>query len=281
MSVARRILVAGAALLLTACGALLALDPLQFDERAEAGPVGPDAPVGDVATADRPVVSDASDASDGPFCASDAHDFCDDFEGVRTIQGPWSAFFTTGTATAAIEAGTFVVDMRRADAAALEVPGGGFALDVPSSPPDAGGRRRSHIAFRGLVEVCPGTGEAAAQLAVVGLNGKEVQVIVDRQGADCVARLREIASPGPVYRVSTTLLVPVGSWAEYGLELPANAPGTGGQAKLELGVESVLFDLTATPEPDHFYGLVGITQGTYAGTTARVRFDDVRIDYRK
>ena len=275
-------MVIGAVSLLTACGSLLALEPLRFDDEdagAEDAPFAPDVTAGDVVIADRRL-SDG-DASSGTFCSSVAHDFCDDFEGVRTIQGQWSAFFTVGTGTAAIEAGTFIVVVRQADAAALQVSGGAFVLDRPSTLADAGGRRRSRVAFRAFVEECPLTNDPAAQLAVVGLNGKEIQLIIDRQGADCVARLREIVTVGAVYRRSTPLLVPVGQWEQYGLDLPENAAGTGGEAKLALGALDVVLPLTPTPEPDRFYGVVGVTQGSYSGTTARVRFDDVRIDYLK
>lgn len=77
MSVPRRILVGVAASLVAACGSVLALEPLQFDEATgeRDGAGGQDAPSGDVVTSDRNVVADAADVrTDGTFCSSDAHD---------------------------------------------------------------------------------------------------------------------------------------------------------------------------------------------------------------
>lgn len=283
MRIARPIFIVTAAALFTACGAVLALEPLTFDDEAtitDGGTLDVDGgpPVQDVVTVPSDA-GDAGEASGASFCAADANDFCDDFEGKRAIQGNWTAFFAIGTATAAIEAGTLLTQMTPSDAAALEVPRVSFALDQPWSPGTLGGRRTIDIRFRALIDECPDYG--TVEPVGVGLNQKSVQVVLQRQLNDCIAVLREIVEPGPVYRTSTPLLAAVGTWEDYRVELPANAAGIGGDAKLTIGAQMVTLALTATPEPTRLYAVFGLIQGSYYGANGRVRLDDFRIDYLK
>jgi hypothetical protein len=272
-----------ASLLLVACNALLALEPLRYDDEGATDAAAKDdgKPVGDALPGDAVADGDAGSLADATFCSSDAHDFCDDFEGTRTIQGPWSGYGAFGPTTGFIEAGVLVVDMRPADAAAMEVPRVGLTLDKPWSPGDGGGRRSIDVRFRALVEECPHVGDPQVTITGLGVGGRSVDLVIGVQGPDCVASIREIVLAGPTYRASGTLLVPVGKWEDYGFSLPENAAGTGGEAMITVGVQTTSLTLTAASEPVSFYAIVGVAQGEYRGGNARARFDDVRIDYLK
>lgn len=268
--------------LLTACGALLSLEPLTFDDEAARADGGPEAEgKSDALEAEVLATPDAAaDASTPTFCSSQTSDFCDDFEGARTIQGQWSTFELVGSVKAALEAGTYVTEMATADAAAMEVPRGGLSLQRAWTPGDGGVRRRADARFRASVDLCPAVGSEVTPITFY-LPECQIQLVVNRQASDCVVLMREICEPGPVYRVSSTLLVPVGKWEDYELELAETLASAGGSATLHVGAQTVPFPLTPVTQPSQLTVLLGLFQGSYYGADARARFDDVRIDYAK
>jgi hypothetical protein len=271
-----RALATSCAAVVFACGALVGLEPLTFDEDG-----GTDA----LSEASRIDGMDAtgSDAPDGSsaFTCGDADDFCDDFERAAPVQGLWTSYGVRATGVGFLEAGAFFSEIRTQDAAVMETPASGFSLDVPWSETDAGTRRRVHVRLRASVEACPAAGFAT--MISVGLGSKVVEIILERDVATCIVRVLEIVFPtadaGTSYRSSPPLVVPLGAWEQYELELPEPSVGAGGDAILRVGSEERMLSLIRSPGALRYYQVLGLSTGVYAGADARVRYDWVRIDY--
>jgi hypothetical protein len=257
-----------------ACGVLVGFESVDFvgEETSFDGAVdGADASI------DGAPSEGASDAAAKHVC-SDAEDFCDDFERTAPLQGAWTTAGARQSATMFLEAGTFVVAMTTQDASSPMTPSAGLTLDAPWVKGNLGGRRRTGVRFRALVEECPAAGEV--NVFAISLGETELALTLASESSQCVLGLLEITFPGgPTYRRSSPVIAPRGVWEEYGVELVETAPDAGGQALLHVGGNTRSFALTSTPPPARYAILFGLACPTLIGADARVRFEDFRAEY--
>jgi hypothetical protein len=258
--------------MLVACGALAGIEELRFQD---AGPEdgGPSSDGFDARVSNDAARADASDAG----VCSEEWDFCDDFEGSRTLQGLWTGYGNVGPARLFIEAGVLRGEIARTDAGT-----GAYAALARDAPWNAlrpdGVRKRVLVKFRGRIDRCPASPDPDIGFASLSFQGRSVDLIVATQASDCVASIREIVATdaGPVFRNATTLLFPVATWTDFELEL---FPVDGGTEtlRLQVGAESRTFALTPTTTPTRIYHLFGAVEGNVVGTNASLALDDFRI----
>jgi hypothetical protein len=263
-----RIRMAALASALMACGALAGIEELKFQDSADGGtdPSADGGPSTDAARADG--------SRDAGIC-TDEWDFCDDFEGERTVQGLWTGYGGVGPAKLFIEAGVLRGEISPADAGAYFV----LSRNVPwdAGRPD-GGRKRVLVKFRARIDRCPASPDPDVGFTTIAFERRAVDLIVFTQGADCVASIREIfeADAGPIFRTATTLLFPVATWTDFELELLPVDPGGAETLRFQVGTQSRTFALTATKEPTSIYQLFGVVEGNVVGSNASFALDDFR-----
>jgi hypothetical protein len=247
-----------------ACGAIAGLDPLRFDADGDAS---------------IPTRRDASTADGAaPFC-TDASDFCDDFDGVRTLQGGWSGFSVSGTGSLTIEGGVLRGSLSRIDGSDASGHYAALFLDVPWDATTGNLRRGIDLRFRARITTCPGPSEPTVTLANIGIQGKSVELTVGDQAGQCVAFLRELVIEAGRYRNSTTILVPIDVWHDVRVAFDPAVIGDPERVVFSIGAEARVFESTAIPAPNRYYQTFGVEQGTVAGTTAAVDLDDFRLVY--
>jgi hypothetical protein len=257
--------------MLVACGALAGIEELRFQD---GGPDDGRLPDG----VDARAASDAAggDAAGDAGVCTDAWDFCDDFEGARTLQGFWSGYGKLGPADVFIEAGVLRGEIARSDAGAYA----GLSRDVAWNAVRADGvRKRVLVKFRARIDRCPTVIDPDVGFTSIGFQRRSVDLIVYTQASDCVVSIREIVDgdAGPIFRTATTLLFPVATWTDFELELfPVDGGGTE-TLRFQVGTQSRTFALTPTPTPTRLYQLFGVVEGNIAGSNASFALDDFRV----
>ena len=223
--------------------------------------------------------ADATLDGRGPDAAVDgcAHDFCDDFEGVRTVQGEWTGLYQQGTATLRLDGGVLFAHLAR-----TFDPNGHYAVlefDKPWTLTDAGARRRTHVTFRARVDACPPRVHPFVQLTTTRLNGLTVDLQIGNQADTCVANIQIVDYAGPVFTYSPTLLVQLGAWQTYELEIAESVSAAGGTATMRLDGVARSISVPPKPDPTKFVQTFGLGQGSNDGADAAVALDDFTLDY--
>jgi hypothetical protein len=262
-----------------ACSGIADFEPLGFD--VDALPPRTDASR-DARAADE-LLEIGLDAGDGAAVRDDCdHDFCDDFEGTRTVQHRWTGVGLAGTGTLLLEAGT--LEGRVGESFSKDGHYAGLIFEKPWSLTASGERRRARVAFRARVDTCPGAGKPLVALATFSINGSTIGLEIGEKAGACEAKIVEGTDNGAggyAYSASTALLVPLGTWEDFALELSEALSSVGGQATIHVGASTTSHPVTPRPDPLKFYHTLGPTQGTLNGVVASVAFDDVRLDYLK
>lgn len=270
-----------------ACGALLDLEPLQFETGEGGLPPGPrdDAHTDPDANGPPPAEADAdaADAHDAGLAlvCREAHDFCDDFEGVRTLENEWTGYGQLSAASLTIEDGVLVGTMSRVDGGA-----GAYAVLYHTGPwpsAEAGVRPRTRARFRARIEQCPPPGPPIELLGAV-LGDVRVVLRVGTQAGACVASLEEdaLTDAGTTFRFSPNRLIPTGTWLDLELDVSAADSVTPAAATLRIeSADPMYFALSTSRAPDTFYFTFGVAQGSLDGTDVHVGLDDLRLDYLK
>jgi hypothetical protein len=278
---------AGAGVVLGGCSALLDLQDPRFEPDL-AGVDGGDASledretpvdVGDAGSSDVATRIDAGRCSDGVL-----HDFCDDFEGARTLQDAWSAVELGLTGTARLEAGTFQVTIDRDDAGRAP----NLALLRYTQPwAWVGTRPKVTIAFRAKVDVCPTLISGAMALFILGRQPSlapdtlEIQVVTE--GGQCGIRLLEIynSDAGVFYGQSGLVPVTIGTWNDYELVMDPRPEAQGGTAKMTMGGIAAPYTIKSTVSGDSFQLQLGLANGNVQSERVEAAFDDLRLDFRE
>jgi hypothetical protein len=290
----RTLIFFGAPLLVVACGALLDLEPLTFDEPLNRD-AAPDT-TADTSSSDAPTdagIDTATHCTDGK-----RHDFCDDFEGITgEIQDRWNKRKEV--------TGTGKIGAVAADAAPSPVtvfssmidrgPDGGMEVHIarlskqesPWRRTDGGAQPGVRLVFEAMIVALDDTYEVSVADLITGtsmLGEDAILLVAKREGTEAVFRISEIygADGGsvPVFTgKAIATRVPLGQWTHYEIEIQERASGAGG-ANFTVGTASTSYTLESTSRVPYFRGDVGVAIGSYVGSRTHVLYDNVRIDYQ-
>ena len=242
----------------------------------------------DVDAADARSSDAAGDVTDA-FACSDAYDFCDDFDGVRTLQGEWTSTERYNTGRVALDAGAFVTEIWEAQGGpAPQVAALGYTR--PWSTTDAGGRRRVMAAFRGRIDRCPSpctlTTGITFFMGNVVPSPDTLHFEICSEDMGCYVRLAEIFhnDAGQVsYRYGGKIDVPTNTWLDFHLvidERPTLADPL--RATLTVGALPAPMQLGSGAPPPPTFGLhFGLGNGNSFGNDAGMSYDDFRLTYSR
>lgn len=282
-------------LLVTACGALLNLDPLVFDEPlSEAGAdVATDTSTTDAALRDG---DGGGDAATSTHCSDGKrHDFCDDFEGITgEIQDRWNKRKeVTGTGSiAAIESDAAPSPTTIFRSMIDRGPDGGMEVHIarlskqqsPWPRTDAGEQAGSRIAFEASFIALDDLTEVTLANVMIGASVIEdsIAILAKREGDDVVFRISEVygADGGAVVYAGKPIATRISlrQWTHFEIEIQERGTGTGG-ANVTVGTATTSYTLESSSRIPYFRADVGSAIGTFAGAQAHILYDNVRIDY--
>lgn len=279
-------------LLVTACGALLDLEPLIFDEPNEGG--------ADVTTdssiTDAPIGDGGSDGATSTHCSDGKrHDFCDDFEGITgEIQDRWNKRKeVTGTGSiAAIESDAAPSPTTVFRSIIDRGPDGGMEVHIarlskqqsPWPRTDAGEQAGVRVAFEASFIALDDLAEVTVADVMIGTSVIEdgIAILAKREGSEVVFRISEVygADGGGVVYAGKPIAtrIPIAQWTHFEIETQERGTGTGG-ANVTVGSATTSYTLESTSRIPYFRADVGAAIGTFAGGQAHILYDNVRIDY--
>jgi hypothetical protein len=290
----------GVMLLLTTLGAggygcytIAGLEPLKFDD-------------GDASSIDgaAPNPSEAGAASDGGGVDGQSldagrcvdgvvHDFCDDFEGVRTVQDSWTRNGVVNLAAIAIDGGAFIAELYPTDASPPPSPNVASLYYERPWPAKPSSRPKLTVAFRVRVEVCPYFYPGELFTIFLGGGGTKdpdtiaVQVTSMTEGGQCLIRIGElqisdagVASTG----FSGNIPINIGAWTNVNFEMPAwtndgtgTTPPTANMTVNNVPAPYTLKSFVLSPTFSLYFGLSNSTAAVLHG---RVALDDLRLDFK-
>lgn len=280
-------------LLVTACGALLDLEPLIFDEPFNEG--GADVTT-DSSTTDVAIGDGGGDAATSTHCSDGKrHDFCDDFESITgEIQDRWNKRKeVTGTGSiAAIESDAAPSPITVFRSIIDRGPDGGMEVHIarlskqqsPWPRTDAGEQAGSRVAFEASFIALDDTTDVTLANMMVGTSVIEdtIAILARREGSEAVLRISEVygADGGAIVYAGKPIAtrVPLGRWTRFEIEVQERGSGTGG-ANITVGSATTSYTLESRSRIPYFRADVGSAIGTFAGAQAHILYDNVRIDY--
>lgn len=280
---------------LAACGALLDLQPLDF-EAATASDGGDER--GAVTETGSPLDGGGEASADGATHCSDGkrHDFCDDFEGITgSIEDRWQKrkeLNGTGQIGSEVTDGApspvtvFRTSMQHGeDGGTIGHIARLSRQDVPWPRTTSGTQPGIRIAFEIFFEqldVAPYNCTFFDVKVGQPAGGEDyLSVYAYREGSEAVLTFLEqyVVDGGFTYAGgSIPTRIPIGTWTPIELVIQERAEGFGSGAVLTVGTTSTPYTFASTATTPGFRADLGLNAGS-GGTQSVVLYDNVRMDY--